>query len=231
MAIAIDQLTLGNGFDDTLDASWAFNTTATVASGGFIVVVIGWFGGTPSLSSVSGGSLTWAVDVTGFGGSLPSALAIASAQAPAGLASGTTLTITLTDVAVGKFATALSFTGVKTSSALDGIPPAQTENTTAGWATGSYSIQAGSVIVGGVWQDNVSTNTPVAPSLEASEQNSPFNTLVAEYRIESSAGSYTVAGTLSGAAEWTAAAAAYLAPSVSPAILQPGKRRSRQTSW
>lgn len=197
MAIAIDQANLGKTVVAGGSTTVAFTTIANVASGGFIVVCVGWFGSTSALSSVSGGSLSWTIDKQGR--AVSNSVAIASAQAPSGLASGTTITATFPAADMStRSISGLSFTGVKTSSPVDGTPVGPTDSAVAGWSTDSYSIAAGSVIVAidfnGFGPAN--NNTATSPSVEAHEAVDPtdFFGHVVEYRIESSAGSYTVAG-------------------------------------
>jgi hypothetical protein len=113
----------------------------------------------------------------------------------------------------------LSFTGVKTSSPVDGTPLGPTGAGTAAWTTGSYAIAAGSVIVGCNWNaGSVASNTPTAPSVEALDfvNGVDFYGAAALYRIEASAGSYAVAGTWNAAAQNTTIAVAYLAAATTP---------------
>ncbi len=213
MAIAIDQADLG-GTIGTADATTVqFTTTAAVASGGFIVVVGGWFGaGGATVSSVSGGGLTWSVDDSGS--DTNSACFIASAQAPSGLASSTTITVTFSGTVSVPTVSGLSFTGVATSSALDGTTLGPVHVSTAAWSSGNYTTSAAAVVVGVNWSEGaVASNTETSPSVEAHEYIHGVDHYghVAEYRIESSAGAYPVAGTWDAAAGNTTFAAAYLA--------------------
>jgi hypothetical protein len=211
MAIVIDKATIGSNRVDSGSTTIAFNTNQTVASGGFIVVGGGWFANNAlTVSSVAGGSLTWAVD-RNMSAANQNGSWMASAQAPSGLASGTTITATISGSPLARTIGGTSFTGVKTTSPVDGTPLLAHVNS-ASWSSGSYAIAAGSVIVAVNW-NFVGGNTATAPSIEAWELfDGPTQTgTVMEYRIESSAGSYTVAGTLASADNNDTATVAYLA--------------------
>jgi hypothetical protein len=217
MAITVDVANAGTNFNNSTTTTITVDTTSAIAVGGFIVVSIGWFdpSNVAPLSTLSGGGLSWTIDKQGrlAGGGFGPSEAIISAQAPAGLASGTTLT--------GTFAASMgnqtceigvsSFLGVKTSSPVDGTPTGPTNNASgATWVTSSYSIAAGSVLYAAANCGDTPTNTQTAGT-EAYEVHSTFTGLWGSYRIESSAGSYTLGGNLSGAAQCDNVAVAYLA--------------------
>ena len=220
--IAIDQPTLGHSALTDGVSVVSFNTTAAVAAGGFIVASLGWFTGATAISSFTGGGLTWTVDTFQQTGN--KWLAIISAQAPSGLASGTTLTATLNANSQDLMLTAMSFTGVITSSPVDGTPTTITESVVTGWATPSYSIQAGSVIVACCYATTGppgTSNTPTSPAIESADWTDSFNTFCTEYRIESSAGSYNIAGTWGASSVNENISVAYkVAPAAPADILQ-----------
>lgn len=228
MMIVIDQPNIGTRMPCADNSTLTLTTTATVASGGFIVFFAHWFLTGRVLSSVTGGGLSWNIDVQGFDAADPNMnAAIVSAQAPAGLASGTVLTATWDGTASSISLGAMSFTGVKTSSPLDTTAAALAVTpAAAGWTTRSASIQAGSALVATSWdQDGISgTSTPTAPSLEAFDVlDCGVNVKTAAYRIESSAGSYTVAGTYSSNTRSVTVGAAYLA--------EPAGGAQNQLAW
>jgi hypothetical protein len=214
MAIVLDKASLGTAVSSS-GTTVAFTTTQTVASGGFITLAVGWFG-VITLSSVAGGSLTWAVDkqarISGDNGNV----AIVSAQAPSGLASSTTITATFSAGAVDLMIGGTSFTGVATSSPLDGTPAGGFSASTTAWSTGNVAISAGSVLVGASWAgsfDASNLSTASAGSTEGFDATTDGTGVTLAYRIEPSSGSYAVAGTWSGSSgpENVAIAAAYLA--------------------
>lgn len=228
MAIVVDQASLGTPAIDSGSGGTAivFTTSNAVASGGFIVLgVMWWDTDVPTITSVTGGSLSWSVDTQGNSGSAPTVpkVGIVSAQAPSGLASSTALTVNFSAGIDGfGFVGGTSFTGVKTSSELDGTPPAKVGVSPAatGWVSSNNTIQDGSVIIGvSVNETNGSSNTPVAPSLEGWEAAPGFGARgVLEYRIEATGGTYTVAGTWGTAAQSQTASAAYLAAATTPPV-------------
>lgn len=214
MAIAIDLTTIGSQITDSSSTTYSFTTTGAVASNGFIVLGFHCVDGPTSIVSVAdnGPGLTYTVDKSGFG-SFSNFGAIISAQAPAGMASGKIITITINTGGVSALFGGCSFTGVKTSSPVDGtvLGPTNTSAATA-WTTGNYAVAAGSVIVGYcINTTNASANTPTAPSLENYEGNNGADFGGAmEYRIESGSGSVPVAGAWGTACNSTNFAVAYL---------------------
>lgn len=192
MAIAEDVRNLGENALDSAQTSIAFTTGTAVASGGFIVVTITCLS-VRTVTGISGGSLTWVKDKEG---SNNSTISIWSAQAPAGLASGTTITATFSaSSAGGNSICGTSYTGVATSSPVDTTNGPQAAVGTA-WATGSMTIAAGSVIVACASDFNtLQTSTPTAPSVEAHDFGAGGFSQTTCYRIEAAGGSFTVAGT------------------------------------
>jgi len=198
MAITVDKASIGTFTNDANSATAVLTTNQTVASSAFIVVSVGHFGSSATVDTVvSSPALTWTIDKqsTVTGGRF---VAIASAQAPSGLASGSTITFTFTDATPGaRVAGGSSFLGVATSSPVDGTPLGTTDVTTDVWSSGNYAIAAGSVIVGACYTPNQAsshTATSGTEAYEAFDVADQYGT-VSVYRIESSAGSYAVAGT------------------------------------
>lgn len=212
MAITLDQL-LGSQYSTGNGTSCSFTTSQAVASDGFIVVGVGWFDNL-TLNSISGGGLTWAVDaaLSGVGNQHAG---IGSAQAPSGLASGTTITANFSGNAAERVIGGVSFTGVKTSAALDAADiGAQTGGSTA-WSSDSVTIQDGSVLCACCYcaffgGSNSSTITsPSQEVFDAGLADTAHGTM--GYRIEATGGSFTVAGTWAQSSSSNVAAAAYLA--------------------
>lgn len=226
MGIAIDQANLGGEFaSDTSGATAAFTTTVAAAANTLIVVAVSNLTSTaPQLASVSGGGLTWSVDKTVAGGSA-SGTSIASAQAPSGLASGTTITATFTGTPAGaRSIMGMSFTGIKTASAV-GVTDGHSNALGTAWTTDSMTISPGSVIVAMAMNTtNLFTSTPTAPAVEASDFGSGGFSQTTVYLIDGgSGGATTVAGTWSTAANSETVAVEYLAapavPSPPPPVL------------
>lgn len=241
MAITVDKANAGTNFNDSTSTTIAVNTSQTIAAGAFIVVCVAWFDPfeAATLSSVSGGSLSWSIDKQGASGvTFDPEEAIASAQAPSGLASGTTITATFSASISGNTSEigVSSFLGVKTSAPVDGTPigPVNNGGATDLWTTGNYTLSAGSLMVGAANCGDVFTNTMTA-GIELYESASSFTAMFACYRIESSAGSYALSGDMSAPGQCDAIAVAYLAAGdaapENPIRYPPHARRARGVSW
>lgn len=241
MAIAVDQASIGTRTSDPAAASITLTTTAAVASNGFIVLAMGRFGSNLPITSVTGGGLTWNVeqDATAFGGG--TAVSLLWAQAPAGLASSTVITMNFSAADPQAFALgAMSLTGVKTATPVElsgvmGIPPTPDGNP---WSSGSRSISAGSVLIAcNYTADTGAGNSPTSPSLEAWEATDVVDVYgcAMVYRIEASAGSVASGGQWAGTGGGATAYAAFLAaPAGGPTDTTSRRyeiRRSRATSW
>lgn len=106
-----DAVAIGDAWDFTSDTEITFNTTATVPAGGLLVVEVaadnlGTGTTTPSPTmTITGGGLTWTQRFDRGSGSAAGSGVVGSlhtAPAPAGLASGTTLTCTLSGAVAAK---------------------------------------------------------------------------------------------------------------------------------
>jgi hypothetical protein len=219
---------LGKAAADPSTTSIGFNTTSTVAAGGFIIVQVGGFTGSATVLSVanSGTDLGWTINKQGRPAS-PSAdlVAIASAQAPSGLASGTTITATYSAGVAARQIGGSSFTGVATSSPVDGTPTGPTGSVDVQpWSTASYTILAGSLIYATCYTESGNyTNTAVNGSQAILMPNAASPTAqVGMYRVESSAGSYTVSGSWSSIARAANIAVAYKAVADVPPNIEDG---------
>jgi hypothetical protein len=215
VAIAFDQQLAKNetavgGTTQTL------TTGNAVASGGFITLLVGWFGA-GSLSSVTGGSLTWSIDKTIANGSVH--IALVSAQAAAGLASATVLTANYSASVTSRAVAGCSFTGIVSSAALDATASATPAAGTAWNCGGVITTNANDVVVGVVMGDAGAgtTSTPAGGWTEVPATAGDFNDNAAGdswtmvYQIVSATGTYTPSGTW-GISETTAGASgAYMA--------------------
>lgn len=205
MAITVDQLDLGGKNFDDGGGTNSITTTVAAASGSIVLLLGGTFNTSSSLSSVSGGGLTWTVAKQGHAANPagPNPF-IAWALAPSGMA-GSTITPTFSGTVDVSTLSACSFLGVDTSTPIGvtsgptGVSPAA-----AGWATASMSISAGSAIVAVAWEE---TSAVTSTATQGTELHEIYSGLgyghVAGYRIEPSAGSFTVAGTFTGAVQST----------------------------
>lgn len=197
MTIVIDQSNAGTAVNDVTNTSIAVNTSANIASSGFIVIIVGWWSATVTLSSVTISGLSPQIAAQGKHPSDNWSVAIGYAQAPAGLASTSTVTANFSATTAGRQIGVYSFTGVATSSPVDVTGTANTTGA-AGWTTGSLALAAGSVLIGASHCDggSAAASAITSPSIEAIDWGDGSNTSVTSgYRIEAVAASYTVAGT------------------------------------
>ena len=234
MAISLDAQ-LGTNYLVGDQTSITLTTGAAVASSGFIVLGVGsdlWSVGV-SISSVSGGGLTWAIDKEYHPGGVDG-YAFMSAQAPAGLASSTVITINYTGIVAYPIVGGVSFTGVKTSSPVDGTPVDFSAGSGTSWTSGNVALTAGSVLLGGVYISSGDTHSATAGAEAWDRNNATGPTSAGVYRIEASAGSYPVSGSWVGSSNYGGAAVAYLAAADQPSAGVENRfliRHSRMTSW
>lgn len=191
--------------NSTAGTGVTLTTTASVPSGALAILVISW-GDTNSrtLSSVSGGSLTWAIDhqltynPAGFG----YGIAVVSAQAPAGLASSTVISITLSGTVIGSSIAGAYCTGLDTSSAKD-VSNGQGQSGVAGWdTTTATTTVADTLLWGGCFKDGGGTQTNAATGGATELHDFQFPAegwaTATEYNILSATASASLTGTWTG---------------------------------
>lgn len=193
---------LGTATGSSPDNSWNITTTGAVPAGGTVVVGVGWFNSDATLT-VTGGGLTWTTQVTKSNSQRNTALV--TAPAPAGLAAGSTITVT---VAAGSFAcgsAAMYVTGADTLDA-SGVGNAATQ----AWSASLTSVTADTIIVGFGWVDGLASGSS-APATNYSEwcdfvNGADVNVFSGVYRVVAAAAAYTPGGTWSsGTNPWVAA--------------------------
>lgn len=202
MAIALDA-NLGTNQLTASGTSITLTTAAAAAAGSRVILMIGYFSG-GTVTSVSGGGLTWVEDMESTAAS--PGLAVYSADAPSGLAVSTVLTVTFDAAVSGRKVTGASFTGLAGGSSgyLSGTPPA-TDTASGGtaWATPSHTpADADALLISLVFLDIfvACTATVTSPALELHDlQQGTASMMVTGYRIVSSIASYSIAGTFSAA--------------------------------
>jgi hypothetical protein len=216
VAITVDQADLGGSQAiSSASTSITLTTTQAVASGALIVVCSGGYNGSTTSVTITGGGLTWTteiVDTMSPGSPGAPAPGISSAFAPSGLAASTVLTATWDVSASVRTIGASSFLGVDTVDKVGNVAgPVGVSPAAQPWTTGSVSIEAGSLLIGVNFNESTNAvNTPTAPSVDLTEVgHSDGFRCVASYRIESSAGSYAVAGSWGATAQSTTVAAEY----------------------
>jgi hypothetical protein len=187
-------------------------TSASAAPNTRVFLFVDWNHGSRTLASVSGGGLTWSVDVQARDQSRNHG-AIASASAPAGLPAGTVITATFSGAVQHGLIAAASFTGIASTSPLDGTGN-NVQRTGAAWTSSVTTTNPTDLVVGWSGIDGVTTSTPTAPNIEIHDlSDSGYDESdTSVYQITSTAGSKTVNGTWANTSGSTAnmtVAAAY----------------------
>jgi hypothetical protein len=209
MALAFGA-TLGTG-GSVEGTSTTLTTGSAVPAGGLIVTGCGFYkNDSISSATVSGGGLTWQADkfVSPFTDTAY-VVALNSAAAPSGLASGTTLTVSLVGDAFAPLFAAVYFTGAATSSWLD-LAGAGSGATSASWTTSVTTTNADDVVVGFVWTDGGSASEgPGAGWTEDADFTGGGANAAMVHQIFTTTGAKTPNGTLSASGNYAAVAAAY----------------------
>ena len=195
-------------------------TSATVPSGALVNVFVGWGDSVArTLSSVSGGSLTWTIDKqVPFSGALEWGFAVVSAQAPAGLASSTVLSTTFSGTVTGSLIAGCYTTGLATSSPVDVSDGAG--GTSDPWdTTATTTTVADTLVIGGCFRNGGNTNTPSGGATELHDFQLAAEAwaLCTEYKILSATASTSLTGTWTnnpGVPDWSSAFVAYKAAAV-----------------
>lgn len=178
----------------------SFTTTAAVPGTGALVLVFVSFYDAIDDASFSGGGLTWTNDATRQGtGDANYKVKLFSAQAPTGLASGTTLSCSFGGGKGNPMICGLYCEGLDTTAPFETSSGISTTGSNANYSCGSVTnVSANALIIGGCAIDGNRTCTPTSPATELSDfQNSNAATTFTDiYRVVSSVASYTLAGTL-----------------------------------
>ena len=214
MAVAFDaNLTTAPTVEDSSGTTVARATVAAAAAGALIFCLVGWDDTTVTLASVAGGGLTWTVHVQALAGANRH-VAIASAHAPSGLASATTITATFSATAAGARTMAMfSMTGLVTGTTPVGTASSTTGTTT--WSGGTIAgVGSGDAVVGfGKTILDAGTATPDTGYTEVHDFSASVRTHESVYRITAAAGSFTPGGT------WSVAGSDTLGVAVAFAVL------------
>lgn len=209
-------------------SSLGLTTTAAVPAGGKIFVAICWFG-SQTLSSVSDGTNTYTIDKTQTTpGTTNCRFAIASADAPSGLASGSTITATWSGTTADRKIAAAYSTGVQTGAgaAYGAVGQGQSNNTA--WSSTTTTVNNGDLLWGGChWEDGVvAVNTPSGGNTELHEFGPSGNRCVTCYQFGTGAAiaaqgtwdsAAAIDGTASIAVAYTAASGGTNATVTAPA--------------
>lgn len=130
-------------------ATIALTTGAAVTAGNHIVATVSGGSGA-TLASVSGGGLTWNMLVTCATVSGSSAVGIAIAHCPAGLASGTTITATQDASTTRKAMSLDEFSGLMSGNPVDQVDTVHQPGTGISWVSGTTATvtQSGEMLIG-----------------------------------------------------------------------------------
>jgi hypothetical protein len=196
-AIALDR-SLGTKTDNVASTNITLTTSGAVPAGSRVFAFVDWNNSTRTLTSVTGGGLTWTVDVQAKATNSNIRQAIASALAPAGLPGSTVLTATFSGSVGHGLIAAASFTGIAATTPLD----ATTSNTQAGvtaWSCALTTTNASDLVLGWSTIDANATSTAAVPGTEIHDFGDAnyYGWATSVYRIETSAGAKTVSGTWS----------------------------------
>jgi hypothetical protein len=195
-AIAFDR-SLGTKTDNVAATTMTLTTSGAAVPGARVFVLVSWSHSTRTLTSVSGGGLTWTVDRQQKAAGNDARVAIASAAAPSGLASGTTLTATFSGSVTHGLIAAASFTGIATSAPVDATASATGSGTA--WSTSVTTTNANDLVLGFSTIDANATSTPSASNTEVHDFGDVnyYGWATSVYRIETTTGAKIVSGTWS----------------------------------
>jgi hypothetical protein len=203
IAIAFDK-NLGSNGENATSTTMALTTSATAASGTRIFLFADWNNPSRTLTSVSGGGLTWTVDVQNKDSSRYHG-AIASANAPAGLASATVITATFSGAVTHGLIAAASFSGIAATSPVD-ITASNVQKTAPAWTCSVVTTNPTDLVLAWSGLDTITTSTTTAPNSEIHDLSDSVygESGTSAYRIDSTAGTKTVNGTWASSSGSTA---------------------------
>jgi hypothetical protein len=206
MAWAVDQLTIG---DSGSPSGQSFTTTAAVAAGSWIFVYMGNFGSSTftSVSNTGSSVLTWEIVGQNNNGSVR--VGLARAYAAAGLSTGAVISYTLSGAGGNAHIGGFAFSGGGSGSAIDTI--GTSTGSTAAHSVTVNPAAAASLVIQVLHVNTAATaNTPDGNSTENLDFSAggAAQRGVAQHRIATGAGSYTVGGTC-GVATWASLGASF----------------------
>ncbi len=196
-AIALDK-NLGTKTDNVASNNITLNTTAAAAAGSRVFVFVDWTQSTRTLSSVTGGGLTWTIDVQAKASNSIIRQAIASAPAPAGLPGNTVIQATFSGSVGHGLVSAVSFMGITTAAPLD-TTASSTQAGVTNWACTLTTTNPNDLVLGWSTIDANATSTATAPSIEIHDFGDAnyYGWATSVYRTETTGGVKTVNGTWS----------------------------------
>ncbi len=243
--MAITATSLGAGKDQT--APFTATIPTDIPPGALVVIIVGLVKTTAAAVTVvvSGGSLIWQQDkmqaASANADGFEIQLGMYSAPAPSGVASGTTITVTVSGGTAdfGVFIGGLYLQGADLGSSRVDVTAGQVRD--VGVADASWSSTAASTtnsddgLVGAAWSDDTATaSAPGGGFAEVFDAHEVTNdwTLTSTFLEVVATGSYTATGTWNAAPQADAAImVAYKAAVPDNQTRRYQIRRSRMTSW
>jgi hypothetical protein len=224
VAWALDQSLGSAALSDGGATTISVVTTATAAAGSWVFMGGISFAGAVTMTNVTGGGLGWAVvgsQQSPGGGPMA---CLAAAYAGSGVPSGTTLSYGYSSGNPGRRCIcAASFTGGDSATTQQEDSALSTTSAATAWATGSLDPTSANGLLVAVSGGNsfTVTSTITGPSVELYDFGAgavAAGTMA--YQIAGAAGSYTIAGTWSGATDTGTVGAAY-SPTGTPRVVTP----------
>jgi hypothetical protein len=188
---------LGTKTENVNSATMTLTTSGAAVAGARVILFVSWTHSTRTLISVSGGGLTWTIDRQQKATGNNARVAVASAAAPSGLASGVVLTATFSGPVGHGLIAAASFKGIAASAAVDATGSATATGTA--WTASVTTTNANDLVIGFSTIDANATSTAAAPNTEIHDFGnvSYYGWATSVYRIESTTGAKTTNGTWS----------------------------------
>jgi N,N-dimethylformamidase beta subunit-like, C-terminal/HYDIN/CFA65/VesB-like, Ig-like domain/Cep192 domain 4 len=195
VTVAFDK-NLGTKSENLSNANMTLNTSTAAVAGSRVFVFINWNNATRTLTSLTGGGVTWSVDYQAKATNSNTRAAIVSAPAPSGLPANTQLKASFSGAVAHGLIAAASFTGIAATSPLDGTGTT-TQGAVASWSCSLTTTGPRDVVLGWSGINANTTSTPTVPSIEIHDfgNTSYVEWASSDYRIETTAGAKTVAGT------------------------------------
>lgn len=189
----------GSGQDGTTSATQVLATSRVITAGAHLVCLAAAGGAGTTVSSISGGSLTWTLGPTVLRSTI---IGIGSgvAQAPVGLASGTNITVTWNSATAARhFMLLYEVNGLVSGNPYDATASGSssfTATTTPSVTGGGVTSQADEILFGAVSQNIAGTYTAgTGYTLLDNLPRTTVQTLATEYQIVSATGTYSAAFT------------------------------------
>lgn len=192
----------GTAQTDTSQNTLPVTTSGAIAAGSRIILCVGWRTAT-TLSSCSGGSLTWTIDRQLQDASLARNGAFVSAYAAAGLASGTVITLTFSGNTTAKLVVVLECANLEPTQPAPGYDETASNDATTSTSfttnfTAVATAQGDELALALIFYQSVmSSVTWTSPFTGLQLLSSPTRSIAVGYRVLTATGTYAATGTQS----------------------------------